>query len=333
LFFPVHLLRRQFLFIVNPVTPSEYVGFNTVGERIVNLLRLKQMTYEDKFSRKNIRAWIKAELSETPEIMDVITSAQEAVRQWMNVTRLMAYPSKQERIGRLLESNPDDLVFDIMLEVCAQGFGSYQAIAGKLSNQLNNMDTFDAVKTVAEVMAVMCEDDCFDVVVAAESDTGVMMVQSHWELPESVLQKIADTQYLPPMVCKPFKVSENYTYHTMTEMGSLILGNSVNHHNKPLAYDAINIASAIPLSLDEYILGFSEQPNKELDTQDKVNAFNRMQIASSKVYQFLLDNDNRFYLRWEYDKRGRKYSQGYHVNIQSTDYKKALISFADKELL
>jgi len=291
------------------------------------------MTYEDKFSRKNIRAWIKAELSETPEIMDVITSAQEAVRQWMNVTRLMAYPSKQERIGRLLESNPDDLVFDIMLEVCAQGFGSYQAIAGKLSNQLNNMDTFDAVKTVAEVMAVMCEDDCFDVVVAAESDTGVMMVQSHWELPESVLQKIADTQYLPPMVCKPFKVSENYTYHTMTEMGSLILGNSVNHHNKPLAYDAINIASAIPLSLDEYILGFSEQPNKELDTQDKVNAFNRMQIASSKVYQFLLDNDNRFYLRWEYDKRGRKYSQGYHVNIQSTDYKKALISFADKELL
>jgi hypothetical protein len=302
-------------------------------ENEMNLLRLRQMTYEDKFSRKNIRTWIKAELDDTPEIMDDIKRAQEAVREWANVTRLMAYPSKQHRIGKLLEKSPDDLVFDIMLEVCAQGFGSYQAIAGKLSNQLNNMDTFDAVKTVAEVMAVMCEHDCFDVIIAADSDTGVMMVQSHWELPDSVLQKIADTQYLPPMVCKPFKVSDNYTYHTMTEMGSLVLGNGVNHHNKPLAYDAINIASAIPLSLDEYILGFSEQPNKELDTQDKVDAFNRMQIASSKVYQFLLDNDNKFYLRWKYDKRGRMYSQGYHVNIQSTDYKKALVSFANKELL
>lgn len=299
----------------------------------MNLLRLKQMTYEDKFSRKNIRQWIVNELNDTPEIMDAIISAQEAVRDWCNVTRLMAYPSKQQRIVKLLEKPIDDLVFDIMLEVCVQQFGSYQAIAGKLSNQLNNMDTFDAVKTVAEVMAVMCGHDCFDVIVAADSDTGVMMVQSHWELPESVLQKIADTQYLPPMVCKPFKVNENYTYQSMTEMGSLILGNRVNHHDKPLAYDAINIASAIPLSLDEYILGFNEQPNKELDTQDKVDAFNRMQIASSKVYQFLLDNDNKFYLRWKYDKRGRMYSQGYHVNIQSTDYKKALISFADKELL
>lgn len=299
----------------------------------MNLLRLRQMTYEDKFSRKNIRAWITAELHDSPELMELIESAQTHVRDWAKATRAMSYPSKVKRITALLESDLDALVFDIMLEVCAQGYGSYQAIAGKLANQLNNMNVFDAVKTVAEVMAVMCEYDCFDVIVAADSDTGIMMVQSHWELPETVLQKIADTLYLPPMICKPFKVTNNYTYHTMTEMSSLILGNSVNHHNKPLAYDAINTASAISLALDEYILGFNEVPNKELDTQEKVDAFNRMQIASSKVYQFLLDNGNKFYLRWKCDKRGRMYSQGYHVNIQSTDYKKALLSFADKELL
>lgn len=298
----------------------------------MNLLRLKQMTYEDMFSRKNVRNWIQKEIEESPDLLDAIEQAQNAVREWALVTRAMSYPSKSHRIGELLEHDLNALVFDIMLEVCWQESGSYQAIAGKLAPQLN-MSVFDAVKTVAEVMAVMCMADAFEVVVAAESDTGVMMVVSYWELSDAIKQKISDTTYLPPMVCKPFTVTDNYTYHSMTEMSSLILGNSVNHHNMPLALDAINIASQIPLSLDKYILGFTEVPNKELDNQDKVDSFNRMQIASTKVYQFLLENDNEFYLRWKFDKRGRMYSQGYHCNIQSTDYKKALISFADKELL
>lgn len=299
---------------------------------MLNILRLKQMTYEDTYSRKNIHSWVMKELEEDLEILYLVQDVQNRVRGWAYSTKAMTYPSKSNRLEKLLEEDLDALVFDIFLEVCLQNYASYQAIAGKIGAKIN-MPTFDAVKTVAEIMAVMCECDAFDVIVADDSDTGVMMVQSHYELPNNIKQKIADTMYLPPMVCKPFKVSDNYTYHSMTEQGSLILGKSVNHHKYPLAYDAINIASAIPLALDKHILGFREVPNKELDTQEKVDAFNRMQLASTKVYSFLLENGNKWYLRWRYDKRGRMYSQGYHVNIQSTDYKKALVSFADKELL
>jgi hypothetical protein len=299
---------------------------------MLNILRLKQMTYEDTFSRKNIYQWVMKELEEDLEMLYVIEDIQNRVRDWAYTTQAKTYPSKRERLTALLREDLDALVFDIFLEVCLQNYASYQAIAGKIGAKIK-MNTFDAVKTVAEIMAVMCEADAFDVIVSADSDTGVMMVQSHYELPDNIKQKIADTMYLPPMVCKPFKVSDNYTYHSMTEQGSLILGKRVNHHNLPLAYDAINIASAIPLALDSYILGFREVPNKELDTQDKVDSFNRMQIASTKVYNFLLENGNKWYLRWRYDKRGRMYSQGYHVNIQSTDYKKALVSFADEEEL
>lgn len=298
----------------------------------MNLLRLKQMTYEDTFSRKNIHHWILKELEDDPDTHYFIEELQQHVKGWAYATKAMTYPSKSNRLERFLEEDLDALVLDIFTEVCLQGYASYQAIAGKIGAKIN-MGVFDAVKTVAEIMAVMCECDAFDVIVADESDTGVMMVQSHYELPETIKQKIADTMYLPPMVCKPFNVNSNYTYHSMTEKGSLILGKSINHHNLPLAYDAINIASGIALSLDNYILGFTEVPNKELDTQDKVDAFHRMQLASTKVYAFLLENDNKWYLRWRYDKRGRMYSQGYHVNIQSTDYKKALISFADEEEL
>lgn len=290
------------------------------------------MTYEDMFSRKNVRNWIQKEIEESPDLLDAIEHAQNVVDAWLVDTILTTYPSKRERLQQLFCADYKTLVFDIMLEVCWQGTGSYQAIAGKIAPQLE-MDVFDAVKTVAEVMAVMAVADAFDVTYAADSDTGVMMVESKWELSDAIKQKISDTQYLPPMICKPFTVTDNYTYHSMTEMSSLILGNSVNHHDMTLALDAINIASQIKLSLDQYILGFTEVPNKELDTQDKVDSFNRMQIASTKVYQFLLENDNEFYLRWKFDKRGRMYSQGYHCNVQATDYKKALISFADKELL
>ena len=37
-----------------------------------------------------------------------------------------------------------------------------------------------------------------------------------------------------------------------------------------------------------------------------------------------------FYFTWKYDKRGRIYSQGYHVNIQSTSFKKSLINLHNK---
>jgi len=36
-------------------------------------------------------------------------------------------------------------------------------------------------------------------------------------------------------------------------------------------------------------------------------------------------------LTHKYDKRGRCYSQGYHVNPQGNDWNKAVIEFAEKE--
>jgi DNA-directed RNA polymerase len=42
---------------------------------------------------------------------------------------------------------------------------------------------------------------------------------------------------------------------------------------------------------------------------------------------------NRFYMTHKYDKRGRTYSQGYHINPQGNDWNKAVIEFADKEVI
>ena len=61
--------------------------------------------------------------------------------------------------------------------------------------------------------------------------------------------------------------------------------------------------------------------------------FLRLIISSRKVYQELLSYGNSFYLNWRFDKRGRMYSQGHEVNIQSTSYKKALINLTKREII
>ncbi|WP_219811313.1 DNA-directed RNA polymerase, partial [Campylobacter concisus] len=35
-----------------------------------------------------------------------------------------------------------------------------------------------------------------------------------------------------------------------------------------------------------------------------------------------------FYFKWAYDKRGRVYSKGYHIQIQASEYHKACLSFS-----
>ncbi len=48
---------------------------------------------------------------------------------------------------------------------------------------------------------------------------------------------------------------------------------------------------------------------------------------------FLMMHSNVFHMTHKYDKRGRTYSQGYHVNYQGNPWNKACIEFADKEVV
>jgi len=47
----------------------------------------------------------------------------------------------------------------------------------------------------------------------------------------------------------------------------------------------------------------------------------------------MVSQGNEFYLTNKVDKRGRIYSQGYHINTQGTSFKKAMIDLAHEELV
>lgn len=130
------------------------------------------------------------------------------------------------------------------------------------------------------------------------------------------------------------------TSHLLTkERDSLVLGKGNDIHQR-LNKDVINILQSVSWELNEDILDDlhdvlkpSDEQLTPMEEKDRVEAFKVRDVETGNVIQYLLDNNNRFFFGWKYDKRGRSYSMGYHINPQGNEYRKAMLQFSDKEVL
>lgn len=301
----------------------------------MNYKALVQATWEDTFSKKEIRRNLKKKLSENQEFADALDAACEAVDEHFQTNRIYWYPRKLQRwyLLRCMDITIDDIVLELFVSVLLQQRTTIQSIVGSLIPLMEYKDPFDSCKTLAEIIAVVgINTTVFDLIMPRDSDLGSLTIEANYELDEEIKQYIADTMYLPPMLCKPKHIYKNWDYDYLSQQSSKILG-SANHHENKIALDVLNIMNSTKLSLDTYILGFDEQPNKVLDTIEKIEQFNRMAKSSRKVYDMLIEQGNEFYNCHKYDKRGRLYSLGYQVHIQSTDFKKSLINLAEQHTI
>lgn len=300
--------------------------------------KLQQITIEDQYSRKNVRSKVAKEVA----IQEAISLAPmtDAVNDYLHNHEY--YRSKQERVDHVKETvETEDIISELLIILLPlTGPQTIQSIATRLGNIFKFVDVFDAVKTASEIMAVCAiADDVFTLIAAKSSDTGSIMVESNYELDEHVMQYIADTKYLPPMICIPQRIKSNRDCGYLTLEESIILGSN-NHHNLKQSIDTLNLVNSVKLSLDTYILDnfeetmhFKEPAKSYLAGVQRETNFTRLVISSKKVYQDLLEQGNEFYFTNKYDKRGRMYTQGYHVNIQSTEFKKSIINLHKQEVI
>jgi len=286
-----------------------------------------QVAAENKYSKKDIRSHIITDLENGAQIIGYLTD-------YINIYRKQSYyASKNARINKLTVTD-EELALEILIAVLpVKEIMPFQAVATQIAQNLGYDLLLDGIKTAAELLAVCTISNVFDIYHSSNSvnETGTLGIRSNYALEAHTEALIKQTKYLPPMICKPLPWTKNSNGGHIQGSGSVILG-FINHHDDQQALDVLNILQGIAWSINDMVV-YEEKSKKDLDTQDKVVQFEAMCQESLIVYDELRSHGNKFYFVWKYDKRGRMYSQGYHCNLQGTEYKKAILNFAKKELI
>lgn len=284
---------------------------------------------EMRFNRKHIDAKIRDEIKANPDMCDKMAQGVQLVQQYMQGSY---YESKMKRIAQLVDMDLGALVLDMFVGIayCLRP-ELFTSVTAQLASRLKFSDKREAITTVAELTAVLCATDAFDIEKANKMAS--LMVVSQIPLSEGLVTFIEESQYLPPMVCEPLELSHNFSSGYLTHNDSLILG-SGNHHDGDLCLDVLNTMNKVALQLDtEFLCKLEEEPTFDLDTQDKLDQWNAFKQQSYMFYTLLQSQGNKFYFNHKVDKRGRIYSQGYHLNPQGTAFKKAMLEFSKEEMV
>lgn len=156
-----------------------------------------------------------------------------------------------------------------------------------------------------------------------------------------VYEDLERYQYPLPMVVQPRHVSTNRDTGYLATKGSMIL-KSGNHHDDDICLDHINRVNSVALTINPDTAEMVKNSWKNLDKQkpdetkeefqNRLAAFEKYDRNSKEVMEHLTCVGDRFWLTHKYDKRGRTYAQGYHVNPQGTAWNKAVVEFAEGEI-
>lgn len=284
---------------------------------------------EERFNRKHIDVKIRTEIEASALMMAKVSQGVDLVNAYINGKY---YESKMKRVAQLNGMDIQAVVMDIFVGIAySLKPDLFTSVSAQMASRLKFNDQTAAITTVAELMAVLCQTDAFDI--TKEMKMSSLMVVSCIPLSDELIKFIENSQYLPPMVCEPLPLTHNYSSGYLTHNDSLILG-SGNHHDGDICLDTLNTMSQVALQLDiDFLSKVEEEPTFELDSQDKVDQWNRFKKQSYGFYTLMADQGNQFYLNHKVDKRGRAYAHGYHITTQGTAFKKAMLEFATEEVV
>lgn len=223
-----------------------------------------------------------------------------------------------------------DFCIDLLVQMVLHKRAKLPVLVGCLRSHFDN----DAQKTADELLK------------AAEADlvnwspvTKEFIIK--FGISADVQEEIDRYQYPMPMVVEPKELTCNHDSAYYTGGGSVILRK--NHHEEDVCLDHLNQANKIRFKINQDVSTTVKNKWKNLDKpnpdeevgeyQKRVKAFEKYNRTAHDVINHLgLAEEGEFYLTHRYDKRGRTYSQGYHVNYQGAPWNKAVIEFANQEV-
>lgn len=291
------------------------------------LPRDMQLSNEYRFSRKHIDRYIDKEIRDNPDMEAKVAQGVQLLEDWRNQTY---YDSKNARLAQLEHIDLEHVVRRIFIQAAyCQIPELFTSVTAQLAAVLKFSDKADGILTIAEMVAIVCITDAYDIVKPTPASS--LQVVSRIPLSEKLLTFVMNSCYLPPMVCEPETLTKNMQSAYLTHDDSLILGKG-NHHSGDICLDVLNRQNSTPLCLNtDFLSQVEEVPTFEIKDQSQQEQWDRFKRQSHELYKLMVKQGNRFYITNKVDKRGRIYSQGYQITPQGTSYKKASVDFADKE--
>jgi hypothetical protein len=289
-----------------------------------------QLANEHRFARAHIDKYMRDYVRNDVEVAPLLAKGVRLINEYM--WKEYDYTSKNLRVQSIREMDVEELVFEIIV---ASAYCQYEemlsSFCAKLAGVLKMSDKVASIQTISEMVAVLADTDLYDLIKNDKFDS--WHIQSNIELSHKLEQFMINCTYLPPLVHPPEPLEDNRSSAYFTIKNDSVILNK-GHHDGDVCLDVLDRMNGVPLALNiEFLCRVEEEPYKDMSAVDKQNSWLSMKGQSHEHYKLMVSQGNRFYLGHKYDRRGRAYAQGYHISTQGSPYKKAMLDFADKELV
>lgn len=219
------------------------------------------------------------------------------------------YESKDIRLSKV-EANLDDIPLWVLVSVASNSVETLQTCSARLGSFLED-ETLLAIKTGAEILSI-CDGLGYEIERPIYGQGNTFMVTCKLDRLSEVLSLQALEFYPMPELAIPYCPKSN---------AQVLLGHRENRHENSLNMSVLSILSTVGYRLTPIAAMTEDKPEGVRDT-DWDNYLEQCEIVKAEL------GSKPFYFKWAYDKRGRVYSKGYHINIQSSEYHKACLSFS-----
>ncbi len=224
---------------------------------------------------------------------------------------------------------PDAFCLDLLSQMALHKRASLPVLVGCLGRHAPHP------QAVVDMIQQAAEMDLVDYA----ADLDVFIVK--FLISDDVQMELDRFQYPLPMVVEPKELKSNKDNGYLESRGSVILRN--NHHDGDVCLDHINRVNKVKFKINMDTAKMIRNKWRHLDKpkegeshgefQDRRRAFEKYDRTAHDVLALLVETGNELYLTHKYDKRGRIYCQGYHVTYQGATWNKAVLEFAEEEIV
>ena len=242
---------------------------------------------------------------------------EESLNKNQLIPRLREEVATIPDINKFINTDNKDIYLDILAQMALYKRATVPTLVGLIYNPSRKLET------ILNCLKELAENDFLD---CQLNNNNSYMVIVKYVVDYNTQRELDMYCYPVPLLLEPETItnSNKNGYH-YTYKGSVVLQHKTN---KDINLDVINISNKI-----RYCINTSVLNNLKNTWNLPKGLLGRFESALNDLSKIYLSNNNTFYLTNKYDFRGRLYCQGYHFTTQGNDYQKAMLEFADKEVL